>query len=103
MAETNGDIKLMRWETLSKRRFVSVSQRISLMSPFVSAMCFSPVEPDQDPCPLSGRLKLLHDSCPNAECTSILPNAECTSSETFGQVGNGFKRGPGSSELKLWL
>src|SRR5271155_5267321 len=27
----------------------------------------------------------------------------CTSSEPFGQVSNGFKRGSGPSELKLWL
>ena len=29
--------------------------------------------------------------------------AGCMSSEPFGQVGNGFKRGSGPSELKLWL
>src|ERR1035437_4868332 len=39
-----------RWRSSSsKRRFVSVSQRISLMSPFVSAMCLSPVEQAAQP------------------------------------------------------
>lgn len=40
---------------------------------------------------------------PAAATGFFLTDTLCMSSEPFGQVSNGFKRGFGPSELKLWL
>ena len=47
------------------------------------------------------------NSSPGCSASGYNPIAwdttKCMSSEPFGQVSNRFKRGSGSSELKLWL